>query len=196
MMKNKIIAILAALFVSMALTTTYTLKKLSEAKERGNRLEKTISSLNQEIKLYKIKVGDTELLASTVDDLSMTKKNLQARCDELMKELKLKPKEVHHYSEVETFIRDTVVVQAKVDEFGGINARYADEFANISVNIDSMKQALIDYSIKDSLTIFNYQKKHSILFGLIKWYGTEKTTIVNHNPKATVTKFQSVNIIK
>ena len=196
MIKNKIIAILAALFVSMALTTTYTLKKLSEAKERGNRLEKTISSLNQEIKLYKIKVGDTELLASTVDDLSMTKKNLQARCDELMKELKLKPKEIHHYSEVETFIRDTVVVQAKVDEFGGINARYADEFANISVNIDSMKQALIDYSIKDSLTIFNHQKKHSILFGLIKWYGTEKTTIVNHNPKATVTKFQSVNIIK
>lgn len=196
MMKNKIIAILAALFVSMALTTTYTLKKLSEAKEMGNRLEKTISSLNQEIKLYKIKVGDTELLASTVDDLSMTKKNLQARCDELMKELKLKPKEVHHYSEVETFIRDTVVVQAKVDEFGGINARYADEFANISVNIDSMKQAFIDYSIKDSLTIFNHQKKHSILFGLIKWYGTEKTTIVNHNPKATVTKFQSINIIK
>lgn len=197
MSKNHIILIMAALICSLVLTVNHYADKLSEAKKKANTLEKTIDILGEKLDTFHIAMGDTiQLHAARVKAMDITKKNLENRCGELLRQLSLKPKEVHHYSETSTIIHDTVTVLAEVDTFGGIKARYADEFANIGVAISKDRKALFDYSIKDSLTIFNHQKRHSILFGLIKWNSTEKTTVVNHNPNAVVTNFQSVNIIK
>ena len=197
MTKNKIILILIAVCSSLILSTSYAVKKLSDAKERGKKLENTISSLDKKLKTFQVTMDDSiKLYAATVEDLSMTKKNLQSKCNDLMKELKIKPKEIHHYSKIETCVHDTIRVVAEVDSFGGLNAVYKDDFAKINVNIDTARNAVIDYAIKDSLTLFNHQKKHSLLFGLIKWYETEKTTIVSHNPKAVISDFKSINIIQ
>lgn len=197
MSKNQLIAVLGAIIASLVLMVNYEHDKLSEARKKANSLEETINILGEKLDTFTIAMGDSiHLHAAKVKQMEITKKNLENKCGELMKQLKLKPKEIHHYSQSSMVIHDTVTVTAEVDTFGGINARYTDEFANIGVSINKEREAKFDYAIKDSLTIFNHQKKHSILFGLIKWRSNEKTTVVNHNPKATITSFQSVNIIQ
>lgn len=195
--KNHVICVLAAITAALVLSLNYYADKLSETRKKANKLENTISIMAEKLDTFSIVMNDSvKIHAARVKAMDITRKNLEARCGNLIKQLDLKPKEIHHYSETSTIIHDTVTVIAETDTFGGIKARYSDEFANIGVSISKDRKALFDYTIKDSLTIFNHQKKHSILFGLIKWNSTEKTTIVNHNPKAVITNFQSINVFK
>jgi len=87
-------------------------------------------------------------------------------------------------------------VTCLVDTFGGIKAGVHDEWANIDVEINKERQAIFDYSFKDSLTIMTVQKKHSILFGLIKWREHESTKVISHNPNAEISTLQTITIIK
>ena len=89
---------------------------------------------------------------------------------------------------------DTVVVEAKVDSFGGLKTGYTDSFVDISVDIDKERRSKIAYNVRDSLTVMVTQKKHSILFGLFKWKEYEKAVVVNHNPKAVTTHVEIMNV--
>ena len=165
--------------------------------KKSNVLENTISDLNQQIKYTEIRLNDSiKVYQAEVKSLNVTKENLRVKYDKLLNASKLKPKDVNSVTEIKTIIHDVDTVPAIKDSFGGVNARLEDDFIKIDVNVLPDKKAIIDYEIRDSLTIINVQKKRSILFGLIKWKKHKSIRVINHNPKASIVSLQTVNVIE
>ena len=190
-----------AVFILVMIVLMSSIIKLSsdvtKYKNRSDKLEQTVSNLGKEAEVSRLKLNDTvSVLLAEVKNLSITRDNLQSRNIELLKALKLKPKDVGSVSEVVTVVHDIDTVYAETDSFGGIRASLNDPFVNIDVNVLPSMNTIIDYRIKDSLTIVNVEKKHSWLFGLIKWKEHRETKVINHNPKAETMRLQTVEVIE
>ena len=172
-------------------------QKYMDEKERSEAFEHTISGLNQEVKTFKVKLNDSiSFYAARVDGLKMSKANIEARYGDLLKASKIKPKDVQNVDEVGLQTADTVYVPVEVDKFGGLTTGFHDKFTSIDVQISPKREAAISYEISDSISVINTQKKHSILFGLIKWKELEKTTVISHNPKSKIVGVTSIDVIK
>lgn len=194
---SKLAGVLILAFVALVWYSVETTKKLHNAKQKSETLEMTITDMNQKIDRYEIQINDsTRLHAATVKNLRMTAENIQAKYNDLLAASKMKPKDVNNVTTVGTEARDTVFVPVKVDSFGGLRTGYKDNFIDISVNISPERMATIGYASRDSLSLIVNQKKHSILFGLIKWKSLEKTTVINHNPNATISSIETINVIE
>lgn len=171
--------------------------QMDKAEKQVGLLSSTISDLSQEMESYAITMDDSvKLYAGRVRTLNMTVDNLQSRYKKLYAATRIRAEDVGLMATVSDTIRDTVLVEAKTDPFGGVSTGYRDDFVNISVSIDSKYLAKIDYAVKDSLSLVVSQKRHSILFGLIKWREYEKATVINHNPKARVSNLEVINRIE
>lgn len=171
--------------------------QMDKAEKQVGLLSSTISDLSQEMESYAITMDDSvKLYAGRVRTLNMTVDNLQSRYKKLYAATRIRAEDVGLMATVSDTIRDTVFVEAKTDPFGGVSTGYRDDFVNISVSIDSKCLAKIDYAVKDSLSLVVSQKRHSILFGLIKWREYEKATVINHNPKARVSNLEVINRIE
>lgn len=165
--------------------------------KQADMLETTISDLNQQIKLTEIRLNDSiTVYQAEVKSLNVTQDNLRAKYNELLRASELKPKDVNSVTEVESIIHDVDTVPAIVDSFGGINARFEDRFVKIDVEVLPDRNTIIDYEMRDSLTIVNVQKKRSILWGLIKWKKPKGIRVINHNPKATIVSLQTIDVIE
>lgn len=165
--------------------------------QKTNTLEATISDLNQEIKYTKIRLNDSiSVYQAEVKILHFTQSNLQARYDKLLAASKTKSKDVNNVTEVASVVHSVDTVIAAVDSFGGIKAKLEDAFVAIDVEVLPNRKTIIDYEVRDSLTIFNIQKKHSWLFGLIKWKEQKGIKVINHNPKAEIISLQTIDIIE
>lgn len=163
----------------------------------SNTFENTISDLNQEIKHTQIRLNDSiALYQAEVKNLSYSKNNLKAKYDQLLKASKLKPKDVGSVTEIVTVVHQVDTVIAETDTFGGITARLQDPFVSIDVEIKPDLKALIDYEVRDSLTVITVQKKHSWLFGLIKWKEHKSTRVINHNPKANIVNLETIDVLE
>ena len=172
-------------------------KQAAVYKHGAQSLEATISDLNQEIKQTRIRLNDTiEVYQAEVRNLKFTQSNLKARYDKLLSASKTSPKDVNSVTEIGAVIHDRDTVIAMVDSFGGLMARLVDPFVNIGVEVSPNRSTIIEYNIKDSLTVFNVQKKHSWLFGLIKWKEHKSTRVINHNPKAIITNLQTIDVLE
>ena len=166
-------------------------------KNEADMYENTITDLNQQIKQTEIRMNDSIVLyQAEVKNLNYSVDNLKAKYGKLLKASELKAKDVSSVTNVVTKIvyRDTVI--AVKDTFNGVRAMFDDKFVKIDVNVLYDLNTIIDYEIRDSLSVINVQKKHSILFGLIKWKSLESTRVINHNPKARIVGLETVNIIK
>lgn len=171
-------------------------KAISYNKKAGV-LEETISDLNQQIKQTEIRLNDSiAVYQAEVKSLNITHDNLKAKYEDLLKASKLKPKDVQSVTEIKSVARDSVVVPAIVDSFGGINAKLEDGFVKIGVTVLPNKNTIIDYEIHDRLTVINVQKRRSILFGLIKWKKHKGIRVINHNPKAKIVSLQTMEVIE
>lgn len=189
------IAVIAAITMSAASQHYY--KAYKEQKALSAKFEATISDMGREITQTKIKMNDTlELYQATVEQLTFSKKNLEARYGELLKASDLRSKDVNSLSGISTKAHSIDTVVALVDTFGGIKASLNDRWASIDVEVKPDRNTIIEYTFKDSITVVNVQKKHSLLFGLIKWKSLEKTSVVSHNPKAQITGLQTINVIE
>jgi cbb3-type cytochrome oxidase subunit 3 len=194
---SKLTGVFILVFIALVWYSFETTKKLNEAKQKSETLETTISDMNQKMERFEIQINDsTRLHAATVKNLRMTADNIQAKYDELLKASSIKKKDVNSVAVIGTEARDTVYVPTLVDSFGGLQTGYKDQFIDISVNINPERLATIAYASRDSLSLIVNQKKHSILFGLIKWKSLEKTTVINHNPNATISSLQTINVIE
>lgn len=194
---SKLAGVFILVFIALVWYSVETTKKLNEAKQKSETLETTISDMNQKMERFEIQMDDsTRLHAATVKNLRMTADNIQAKYDELLKASSIKKKDVNSVAVIGTEARDTVYVPTLVDSFGGLQTGYKDQFIDISVNINPERLATIAYASRDSLSLIVNQKKHSILFGLIKWKSLEKTTVINHNPNATISSLQTINVIE
>lgn len=194
---SKLAGVFILVFLALVWYSYETTKKLNEAKQKSETLETTISDMNQKIERFEIQMDDsTRLHAATVKNLRMTADNIQAKYDELLKASSIKKKDVNSVAIIGTEAKDTVYVPTEVDSFGGLQTGYKDQFIDISVNINPERLATIAYASRDSLSLIVTQKKHSILFGLIKWKSLEKTTVINHNPNATISSLQTIDVIE
>lgn len=172
-------------------------KKYRSAKQEAQMLENTISLQNQQIKRVQIALNDTILLyQAEIQNLDYTKKNLEARYNDLLKASKTKAKDVNSMSTVGSVVKDSVIVPILVDTFGGMKAHYKDEFARIDVEVRTDRNAIIDYEVRDSLTIINVQQKKSYLFGLIKKTKHKETKVINHNPKGFIVSLETIDVIE
>lgn len=165
--------------------------------KKANVLENTISDLHQQIKFTEIQLNDSiKVYQAEVKSLNITKDNLKAKYDKLLNASKLKPKDVNSVTEIETIVHDVDTIPAVIDSFGGISAKLEDDFVRIDVEVLPDRKAIIDYEIRDSLTIVSVQKKRSILFGLIKWKKPKGIRVINHNPKANIVSLQTIDVIE
>ena len=171
--------------------------QVTKYQNKANTLEATISDLNQEIKYTKIQLNDSiALYQAEVKSLNMTQNNLQAKYNNLLAASKVKPKDISNVTEVSSTIHSVDTVIAVIDSFGGIKAKLEDDFVDIDVEVLPDKKTIIDYEVRDSLTILSVQKKHSLLFGLIKWKEQQGIKVINHNPKAEIVSLQTIDIIE
>lgn len=184
--------------ISSLVIALYSMSKIAYKHfKRANTLEATITDMDQRMQVETIRLNDSiELKMAEVKALKVTYSNIESKYSELLKASDTKKKYVNTITVVSTVTegRDTVV--CLVDTFGGLTANFKDQYADISVKVDSERVATIDYSVKDSLTVINYQKRHSILFGLIKWNSYEGTKVVSNNPKSRPASLVTYSTIK
>ena len=172
-------------------------RKAASYKEVAQILETTVSDLNQEVKQTRIQLNDSiEVYQAEVRNLTFTQANLKAKYDKLLSASKSSPKDVNSVTEIGFVVHDRDTVVAMVDSFGGLNARLVDPFVNIEVEVHPDRNTIIEYNVKDSLTVLNIQKKHRWLFGLIKWNEHKSTKVINHNPKAIIQSLQTIDILE
>lgn len=187
-------------FILLALMGVALWDSCSRAKryqKQSETLETTITDMNQQVKQTKIKLNDSiTLYQAEVKSLNYTADNLKAKYNALLQASSLKAKDVAAITEVTARTTSIDTIIAEVDTFGGMKARLQDHFVKISVDIAADRKAVIDYDIRDSLSVISVQKRHSLLFGLIKWTSTESTRVINHNPKAHITSLQTINVIE
>lgn len=173
-----------------------TYNQASKYQQKADRLETTICDLNQEIKYTKILFRDSiALYQAEVKSLNITRNNLEAKYHKLLKSTKTKAKDVNNVTELASVIRSVDTVVAVVDSFGGLTAQLEDPYVSIDVEVFPDRNTIIDYEVRDSITVLNIQKKHSWLFGLIKWKEQKGVKVINHNPKANIISLQTIDII-
>lgn len=174
--------------------------------ERNRKIENTSKTLANSLSnigkapekaVLSTKKGSIQALVATPSGL--TNKNIKDRYSEDIEPIKsigVNAKDVTGIQKITTDTRDTIYTPMTRNSFGGLEAHYKDNFATINVSIDSTRNSIINYSIRDSLVIINFQKKHSILFGLIKWRESKKVEVHSLNPKTTISGFEVIHKIE
>lgn len=186
LMKERIVWLMAAIIIALSCMMNCQNNRAKEVKRLSDKMENSLSLLNQKAKVTTLQLEDSlKIKQAEVEKLLVTNRNLSNLYGDLLKASKTKPKEVKNITSVGTATMGRDTVRCLVDSFGGLSAHWQDRYVNIKVDIDSMRNAAVDYAIRDSLTIISYQKKHSLLFGLIKWKSYEGCKVITHNPKST-----------
>ena len=174
--------------------------------ERNRKIENTSKTLANSLSnvgkapekaVLSTKKGSIQALVATPSGL--TNKNIKDRYSEDIEPVKsigVNAKDVTGIQKIITDTHDTIYTPMISNSFGGLEAHYKDNFATINVSVDSTRNSIIDYSIRDSLVIINFQKKHSILFGLIKWRESKKVEVHSLNPKTTISGFEVIHKIE
>lgn len=174
--------------------------------ERNRKIENTSKTLANSLSnigkapekaVLSTKKGSIQALVATPSGL--TNKNIKDRYSEDIEPIKsigVNAKDVTGIQKITTDTHDTIYTPMVSNSFGGLEAHYKDNFATINVSIDSTRNSIINYSIRDSLVIINFQKKHSILFGLIKWRESKKVEVHSLNPKTTISGFEVIHKIE
>ena len=199
-MKNKF-DFLGPLVVLLLIGLSYSTYRLHKEcriyKEKAAQLEVTAASVGQapqETTTVKTDKGDITVVST--EPLKATKKVIEARHKEDMKVAQgagVRPKDVDEIPHIEVSTGDSVTVPVKEEPFGGLSTHFEDDYTRIDVLIDSAMTATIDYEMRDSIVVLSTRKRHSILFGLIKWKGKAKVEAFSKNPKA---KVQSVEVLE
>lgn len=174
--------------------------------ERNRKIENTSKTLANSLSnigkapekaVLSTKKGSIQALVATPSGL--TNKNIKDRYSEDIEPVKsigVNAKDVTGIQKITTDTHDTIYTPMISNSFGGLEAHYKDNFATINVSVDSTRNSIIDYSIRDSLVIINFQKKHNILFGLIKWRESKKVEVHSLNPKTTISGFEVIHKIE
>lgn len=195
--KMSVILVLMALLLALGAVCAGYRDQYLKQKERASSFENTITDLRQDISMEKLRLNDSvELYQAQVKSLTFSRDNLQSMYGDLLKASKLRPKDVSSMVNVGLSARSVDTVPVLVDTFGGTHARLEDKWATIDVEINKERQACFDYEFRDSLSVLEIKKKHSLLFGLIKWTSLEATRVISHNPKSKITGLQTIEVIK
>lgn len=198
-MKNKtdfFLPMLLIVAVGLAFSTYKFYGERKALKKKVEQLEHTVSNIGKnEMTTTTVKTDKGDVTVASVEPLKATDKNIGDRYGREMEVVReasgAKKKDVDNFSSVGVTTSDSVTVPVTVEPFGGLTTHFSDDFTTIDVRIDSMKTAAISYEVRDSLVIVSWAKRHSILFGLIKWKSRKRRIeAFSKNPKSTISSFE------
>ena len=198
-MKNKtdfFLPMLLIVAIGLAFSTYKFYGERKALKKKVEQLEHTVSNIGKnEMTTTTVKTDKGDVTVASVEPLKATDKNIGDRYGREMEVVReasgAKKKDVDNLSSVGVTTSDSVTVPVTVEPFGGLTTHFSDDFTTIDVRIDSMKTAAISYEVRDSLVIVSWAKRHSILFGLIKWKsGKRRIEAFSKNPKSTISSFE------
>lgn len=201
-MKNKFDFFLPMLLIAvigLAVSTYYLYGERKALKTKVGQLENTVSNIGKaEVSTTTVKTDKGDITVASTEPLKATEKNIKDRYGEEMKIVKeasgVKPKDVNSISSIGMSTKDSVSVPVTVEPFGGLSAHFSDDYTTIDVVIDSMKTANISYEVYNDIVVVSWAKRHSILFGLIKWKSKKgRIEAYSKNPKATI---RSVEVLE
>ena len=160
-------------------------------------MERSVSQIGKPKQEKKELHTDNGTLTSiTTEPVKVTSKNIRERYADDVKEVKdagIKGRDIDELTHINISTRDSVSAELHHVDSTTMNVHYADGYARIDVQIDSLRSATIDYEVKDSVVVVAYQKRHRLLFGLIRWKETERVEVHSKNPKAEV---ESVEVVQ
>lgn len=190
--QNTAIQILAAMFIITMAAFIRSAYQNSKLRSELNRQTENIGSLT-----YDIQYGKLD------DSLSVAKNTaLQAKCNELkelhladtklIKELKVKLKDVKSIHTASSSTKDTVKIEPVPNTADSVFS-YQDKWLSLHIDIPAR---LCQYSSRDSLTtIVSRTYKHKFLWW--RW-GTKgyQVQIVNFNPHSRINYSRYVEVVK
>lgn len=155
-------------------------------REESSRQAGNVESLCAELKQYKIRdslnVAESRVLRLKVGELE----DLRSADAKLIKELKLRPKEVEYITNTKVITKDSLVFVLKNSCFD-----YSDKWVDFHA---SVPDSIFTYEVRDSLsTVISRIHKHKFLWW--RW-GTKgyKQTIINYNPRGRITYNEIVKV--
>ena len=196
-LKDRLQLFLIALVLLLSGILFFGYKDWRRQKESIAQLEKSVSQIgrpNQEKK--ELHTDNGTLTSITTEPVKVTTKNIRERYADDVKEVKdagIKGRDIDELTHINISTRDSVSAELQHVDSTTMNVHYADGYARIDVQIDSLRSATIDYEVKDSVVVIAYQKRHRLLFGLIRWKETERVEVHSKNPKAEV---ESVEVVQ
>ena len=196
-LKDRLQLFLIALVLLLSGILFFGYKDWRRQKESIAQLEKSVSQIgrpNQEKK--ELHTDNGTLTSITTEPVKVTTKNIRERYADDVKEVKdagIKGRDIDELTHINISTRDSVSAELHHVDSTTMNVHYADGYARIDVQIDSLRSATIDYEVKDSVVVIAYQKRHRLLFGLIRWKETERVEVHSKNPKAEV---ESVEVVQ
>lgn len=197
LLKDRLQLFLIALVLLLSGILFFGYKDWRRQKESIAQLEKSVSQIGKPKQEKKELHTDNGTLTSiTTEPVKVTSKNIRERYADDVKEVKdagIKGRDIDELTHINISTRDSVSAELHHVDSTTMNVHYADGYARIDVQIDSLRTATIDYEVKDSVVVIAYQKRHRLLFGLIRWKETERVEVHSKNPKAEV---ESVEVVQ
>ncbi len=200
--KNRCFITLLLILVMFLSCTTYMLYGERKAyKKQAEQLENTVSHIGMADQTKTVvKTDKGNVTVTGTEPMKATEKNIESRYDEEIKVVHgasgTRPKDVDEISHIETCTSDSVTAPVKVEPFGGLSTHFEDGFTTIDVRIDTAKTAFISYAVRDSIVVVEYSRRHSILFGLIKWKSRSRVEAYSKNHRSEVTSFEVIQRIE
>lgn len=197
LLKDRLQLFLIALVLLLSGILFFGYKDWRRQKESIAQLERSVSQIGKPKQEKKELHTDNGTLTSiTTEPVKVTSKNIRERYADDVKEVKdagIKGRDIDELTHINISTRDSVSAELHHVDSTTMNVHYADGYARIDVQIDSLRSATIDYEVKDSVVVVAYQKRHRLLFGLIRWKETERVEVHSKNPKAEV---ESVEVVQ
>ncbi len=159
----------------------------STEKEEHKRQQSNVEVLNSDIKRYKVRdslnVASIDALNYTVDEL----KKYRADDAKLIKELKLRPKDVQYITHTETVTRDSLVYLPGPDSC----FHYRDKW--LSVDACLRDSSMVVQSRDSIVQVIHAVYKHRFLWWRWGLKGVRQE-VVNFNPNASLSFTNTINI--
>lgn len=197
LLKDRLQLFLIALVLLLSGILFFGYKDWRRQKESIAQLERSVSQIGKPKQEKKELHTDNGTLTSiTTEPVKVTSKNIRERYADDVKEVKdagIKGRDIDELTHINISTRDSVSAELHHVDSTTMNVHYADGYARIDVQIDSLRSATIDYEVNDSVVVVAYQKRHRLLFGLIRWKETERVEVHSKNPKAEV---ESVEVVQ
>lgn len=179
--------IIAAVFIALLSGVAFLLRINKTLRLEAERQAGNVSTLMEDAKKYKIRdslnVLSVGSLLLTVDEL----KRYRADDAKLIKDLKLRPKDVQYISHTETITRDSLVYVPGLDSC----FHYRDKW--LSVDACLRDSSMVVQSRDSIVQVIHAVYKHRFLWWRWGLKGVRQE-VVNFNPKSTIEYLESLRI--
>lgn len=173
--------------------------KYEAARTNSELLSRSINSLQDSAKLYKVKFSDGQKRnVAQIASLAMTKENVEklysSKAEEC-KKLGIKLSNVKTITSAVTSTVETITVPVYIDSLKYLHTSFNDGYLSLHNTIFRNNISKIEYQYRDSFDLYNDVKQKHFLF--FKWRKkTNRFTLVPRNPKTDILNLRVIERIE